>query len=131
MTKAARVLNAAEAQLVPVTATAEFLQTVVTVIIAWLSVVSVIVVGVGVEMWRQWRQDVADERRATWMGSVSSLNTVPGSAHDDGDDDSSDVIGAMDVVGDELDDVMDDNWHHCDVTAVDAKCRKRPQIPSL
>jgi hypothetical protein len=71
---AARILDEVDAELGPVTAANEHLQTLLGILAAWLTIVTVAVAAVAMEMRRQWR-DEANTKRAEWMGSVSSLDS--------------------------------------------------------
>ena len=72
--KASKILDEVEEQLGPVTEATEHLRTLVGITTALLTIATVATVMVGMEMWREARDEKMEERRS-WMGSVSSLDS--------------------------------------------------------
>jgi hypothetical protein len=82
---AARILDEVEAELVSVNKATEKLKTLLGIAVAALTVVTVATVAVAMEIWRQWRHETDEDKRAEWMGSVSSLDSYS-EDHSDGEE---------------------------------------------
>jgi len=83
MATASRILYEVDAQLGPVTISTEQLQTLLNVMAAWLTIVTIAMIVVAMEMCRQWRQEKNDMKRAEWMNRIGSQDSDVTSSTDD------------------------------------------------